>query len=565
MIKTWKIHIKMLVVLFSLLLIGFIPNTVLALEENVVTVANQEEFLNAVNDPDVSKILLTSDIDLPKSSGSVVIDVSGRTIDLGKHTLSMYNFSYIFQGNNFVIQNGNIKANDNGSYALFVGDGPTSNVLIQQVTLTGGINLYNTTNVTLRDVDITGTNYYAIWCDEGGQVTVESGNFQTNGNALLGTANGNVDVSLSIQGGNFTTNGKPLVLVDKEDRTPPVISGGSFDCSAKDYLAEELAYEVNASGTYTYYKTIEDAMEHAQDGAEISAVTATDDSFQATLEYNDTTGKEIVITTDENNQITLPSLSRSGYLFLGWKVGSTQSLIEAGDNYILTENTTFTGTWKLLTYTEVKAVEPTCDKVGNIAYWFCNEIEGMYFKDANATEPITLEDTILPPIGHKFENGICTVCKADDPDYIAPVSPVIIAGANGKWQQNGKDGLSFTSNAEFDDFLKVQVDGKDLASSNYTVKEGSTIITLNPTYLKTLSVGKHTLAIVSANGTASTEFMIEVATETDDETNPPQAGETAVPQTGDNSNMVLWSALLLVFAAIISGTAIYGKKKTYSK
>ena len=40
--------------------------------------------------------------------------------------------------------------------------------------------------------------------------------------------------------------------------------------------------------------------------------------------------------------------------------------------------------------------------------------------------------------------------------------PVIIAGANGSWQKGGTDGLSFTSNAAFADFIKVQVDGKDL-------------------------------------------------------------------------------------------------------
>ena len=56
--------------------------------------------------------------------------------------------------------------------------------------------------------------------------------------------------------------------------------------------------------------------------------------------------------------------------------------------------------------------------------------------------------------------------------------PVIIAGANGSWQKSGTDGLSFTSNAAFADFIKVQVDGKDLKTTDYTVKEGSTIVTL---------------------------------------------------------------------------------------
>ncbi len=156
--------------------------------------------------------------------------------------------------------------------------------------------------------------------------------------------------------------------------------------------------------------------------------------------------------------------------------------------------------------------------------------------------------------------------------------PVIIAGANGSWQKGGTDGLSFTSNAAFADFIKVQVDGKDLDASNYTVKEGSTIVTLNAAYLNTLSVGKHTLSIVSANGTATTEFTITAAQTGGDQTEGNQTGgdnqtggttpqepgknEGAVtsPQTGDSNNILLWVALLFVSGGVLTA-ATYRKKK----
>ncbi len=140
--------------------------------------------------------------------------------------------------------------------------------------------------------------------------------------------------------------------------------------------------------------------------------------------------------------------------------------------------------------------------------------------------------------------------------------PVIIAGANGSWQKGGTDGLSFTSNAAFADFIKVQVDGKDLDASNYTVKEGSTIVTLNAAYLNTLSVGKHTLSIVSANGTATTEFTITAAP-TGGGTTPQEpdknGGDTTNPQTGDSSNMMLWIALLILSGGA-SLAVLYRKK-----
>ena len=141
--------------------------------------------------------------------------------------------------------------------------------------------------------------------------------------------------------------------------------------------------------------------------------------------------------------------------------------------------------------------------------------------------------------------------QAQEP--VEPDAPVIIKGTNGTWQKDSKDGLSFTSNAEFTDFIKVQVDGKDLDASNYTVKEGSTIVTLNAAYLNTLSVGKHTLSIVSANGTAATEFTVTAA---QTGTNPAGSGSTPqgdnavdIPKTGGSGNLWLWAALLLTSGA----------------
>ena len=160
--------------------------------------------------------------------------------------------------------------------------------------------------------------------------------------------------------------------------------------------------------------------------------------------------------------------------------------------------------------------------------------------------------------------------------------PVIIAGANGSWQKSGTDGLSFTSNAAFADFIKVQVDGKDLDASNYTVKEGSTIVTLNAAYLNTLSVGKHTLSVVSANGTATTEFTITAAPTGGDQTGDNQTGgdsqtggttpqepdknggDTSSPQTGDSSNAVLWIALLFASGVGLFGAVVYSRKKRYN-
>ena len=220
-----------------------------------------------------------------------------------------------------------------------------------------------------------------------------------------------------------------------------------------------------------------------------------------------------------------------------------------GQTYTDTKEVSVPATGHELKKTDAK--EPTCTEDGNKEYWTCDTCD-KYFSDENAETEIQLADTVIEATGHSYENGKCTVCGTIDPDF----KPVIISGANGTWQKGTKDGLSFTSNATFADFQKVQVDGKDLDASNYTVKEGSTIVTLKAEYLETLSAGRHTLAIVSDTGTATTEFTIEAAS-ADDNT-------TVVPPTGDNSNVDLWIALMLVSACGISMATVYSRRKKYN-
>ena len=102
---------------------------------------------------------------------------------------------------------------------------------------------------------------------------------------------------------------------------------------------------------------------------------------------------------------------------------------------------------------------------------------------------------------------------------------------------------------------------------------------LKAPYLETLSVGKHTLAIVSETGTAATEFTVKAASASDD-IQPPQTGndqtgdsdnsgtstgDTVSSQTGDSSNVVLWVSLLFVSGVGLFGAAVYSRKRKYSK
>ena len=151
----------------------------------------------------------------------------------------------------------------------------------------------------------------------------------------------------------------------------------------------------------------------------------------------------------------------------------------------------------------------------------------------------------------------------------------ILAGADSSWTENTDGSLAIRGSGAIDKFLRVLVDGNEIASDNYTVTEGSTIITLKLEYLKTLSEGSHSFEIVWTDGTARTSFTIAKNTSgnnggnnngnnNNNDSNNNNAGSGAnttdttikAPQTGDTSKDALWIVLLVVASiAGLSGFA----------
>lgn len=138
-----------------------------------------------------------------------------------------------------------------------------------------------------------------------------------------------------------------------------------------------------------------------------------------------------------------------------------------------------------------------------------------------------------------------------------PVSKYdILDGANSSWTQNSDVSLSIRGSGAFSKFVGVKVDGTLVDAKNYSVKEGSTIVTLKTDYLNTLSVGMHTFEILWTDGSASTTFTVVENTsdsdkDNDDTAQTTDAGKDDVPKTGDDTP-VAW--LFTLF--ILSGTGL---------
>ncbi len=121
-----------------------------------------------------------------------------------------------------------------------------------------------------------------------------------------------------------------------------------------------------------------------------------------------------------------------------------------------------------------------------------------------------------------------------------------------------------TKDAAFDDFLRVEVDGVTLDEANYTVKSGSTVVTLNADYVATLSVAEHTIGIVSQSGTDTAKFTVnKKAAETTTATNKLNTNDnTKSPQTGDTSNLALWWLCSSQAAAQLQRQCLQAKRKS---
>lgn len=141
---------------------------------------------------------------------------------------------------------------------------------------------------------------------------------------------------------------------------------------------------------------------------------------------------------------------------------------------------------------------------------------------------------------------------------------------------------TFKINADYKLFAnKVYVDNKLLDVSNYNSKSGSTIIILKDEYLKTLSIGKHTLKVAFSDGkNAVTNFEIKskqaninvdnnnenneeqensIINNNAESTNIQKENNSTNPKTGDN--VIVYFALFTITILLIITLVIINNKK----
>lgn len=197
--------------------------------------------------------------------------------------------------------------------------------------------------------------------------------------------------------------------------------------------------------------------------------------------------------------------------------------------------------------------------------------DGYYFTE----EPkVSWNDTLLVPLpkdsstlyGYKYQlddNGSGTIVvegKAVKKDTAEPQANEpqantsqssndtykIINGARSTWNGSTSEGLTIRGDGDFAKFAGVRVDGNWIPNVHYEAKSGSTIVTLKPSYLASLSEGEHTVDIMWIDDSASTTFTVAANTAA------AQPELDSVPKTGEGVMGWMPEILLLAAAGLVT-------------
>lgn len=315
--------------------------------------------------------------------------------------------------------------------------------------------------------------------------------------------------------------------------------------------------------------------------------------YQAKANYDASFATEVTVAAGPKLVVTLPS-NQVGYALsstaaeLDWHGTATltmsiDSAYFAGKDYAVKVNGTSVklsakGTYELkdvegdvnVTVEGILKHEPDGSDWAHDAknHWHVCRCGEVLDKAEHTFEWVVDKPVTVEAKGVKHQE--CTVCREKGKsEEIAILTPEIIDGKGQTMVVDAAKDLSFRSNAPIEFFQKVLVDDKEVAAENYVLTEGSTIVTLKTSFLKTLGVGEHKLSVVSTTGTAETNFTVAEAakpapgqttttTTTTTTTSKPKkkAGKETLPESGDSEYAMAGAVFAAGAAALLLAWAM---------
>lgn len=295
-------------------------------------------------------------------------------------------------------------------------------------TETNGFQLLKGANVTIKDGKITSTK---------AKILIQNYCNLTLHNVVLDGRNlvGSVPYTLSLNCGKIQITGSTSILAKT--------GGVAFDLYywPKGGYSEGVQVTVNTTGTISGpIELAEDGKEGAAGAADQNSLTIQNVRFEGAfsnklgeydkdvvsisggvfsespLRYTDdtmvSTGGDFYVGKQANEVMQNPATKEVTVL-------QAKGALTVGDGVKVINNTgiTITVNGKELAANSqvethnmkaVAAKAPTCTKDGNAAYWVCEDCGLLMDADGNVLKSVP----VSPATGHKYQNGVCTVCGA---------------------------------------------------------------------------------------------------------------------------------------------------------
>lgn len=269
-----------------------------------------------------------STIDIDNVAAAFVIQTAGETIVLNNTTVTADNVrGNGSQGGEWTVNNSSISFTNCGSHGLSV----------------------ETADITNSKITVDGAGFCAVYGKElnfGANTTVNV----TNSGPDTPTKNWNetdtyygaVQVKLPGGGGNLT-------------------------------VASSAAINVSGTNNTVYLPAGAELVNNGTINATVNVPA--DSDMNVVLFMADGRQYDVQVVND-GDSVRMPTLSKSGYTFTGWRVNSSNTIVKGGESYPITANTTFTAVWNMIMIPDTYDIVVDQPAHGTVDVSFSNASQG---------------------------------------------------------------------------------------------------------------------------------------------------------------------------------------------
>ena len=138
-------------------------------------------------------------------------------------------------------------------------------------------------------------------------------------------------------------------------------------------VADSAVISVSGENNTIYFP---ENAELINNGTINATVTVPEDSDMYVVVFMADGAQYDVQVVDSGDSVRMPTLSKSGYTFTGWRVNNSNTIVRGGESYKITANTTFTAVWNMIMIPDTYDIAVDQPAHGTVDVSFSNASQG---------------------------------------------------------------------------------------------------------------------------------------------------------------------------------------------